>query len=141
MASQLLAWPRRGRRGCPQAPSALLLKAFSPLMGDTGGSKGVVADKLGECGVLSPAVDAAQVAAAAAAAAVAAAAAAEAAAAAAAAPAVAAAATAAAAPAVAAAVAAAVAVAVAVAAAVMVAAPLLLLPMAREVLRDFLWVL
>ena len=51
---------------------------------------GVVADKLGECVELSPAVDAVEVAA---------------------------------------------------AAAVVVAAPLLLLPMARKVLRDFLWVL
>ena len=69
---------------------------------------GVVTYKLGECGVLSPAVDAGQVAAAEAAAAAAAAVAAS--------------------------------VAAAAAAAVMVAAPLLLLPMPRKDLRDFMWV-
>ena len=43
------------RWGYPVAPSAVLLKAFSPRMGDTGGVMWVVADKLDECVVLPPA--------------------------------------------------------------------------------------
>ena len=64
MPLQLLAWPRGVRLGYPLAPSALLLMAFSPLTGDTGGVMGVLADKLTERVILSPAEDAVEVAAA-----------------------------------------------------------------------------
>ena len=93
-------------------------------MGDTGGVLRVVADKLDECVVLPPAVDAVEVAAATAGAG-----------------AVAWVASGAVAGAASGAVAAAVAAAMAAAAAVMVVAPLLLLPMDRKVLRDFFWLL